>query len=120
MNQAGFNLIELCVVMSITIILSGSGIFAYQQHQHDIDQKGAIIDLHDIALTLEEHQDLKTGYQNLSLDNLDLKKIDNNYEFSLSTSESSFIISAKPLFTDSCGTLSLNQLGKIQAENCTL
>lgn len=115
----GFNLTELCLCMSIMIILSSSGYYGYQHHKQTLDQKQAEIYLQDIALQLEEHQDPQAGYQNLSLASLGLSNFKNDYAFSLSTTNNSYIVNANPRFHDNCGSISLDQTGKMTSEkNC--
>jgi Tfp pilus assembly protein PilE len=111
MKDAGFNLIELCVCMTIAIILSGSGYYAYQTHQHNLAQKQAELYLHDIALSLEEHQDPKNGYANLSLTALGFSANKDDYTYTLTVSAAAFLIQAQPAFKDRCGVLSLDQKG---------
>ena len=111
MKQQGFNLIELCVCMSIIIILSGGFYYGYQHHRHEFERKQAELYLQDIALNLQEHQDQKTGYASLNLSKLGFIDNKDDYAYQLNVSSNSFLIQAQPQFQDNCGMLSLNQTG---------
>jgi Tfp pilus assembly protein PilE len=107
-QQAGFNLIELCICMSIIIILSGSCYYGYQQHHHLLERKQAELYLEDIALSLQEHADQNSGYAQLTLERLGFNNTQEDYTYRLTTSTNSFMISAEPSFQDNCGTLALD------------
>ena len=117
MKQAGFNLIELCICMSITIILSGGFYYHYQNNKHTIERKQAVLYLQDIALTLHEHEDSQKGFEGLSLPQLGFPDEKDEYSYTLNTTSSHFTLSAQPNFKDTCGTLSLNDIGIRSSDN---
>lgn len=120
MKQAGFNLIELCLCMSIAIILSGGIYYHYQNNKHELERKQAELSLQDIALNLHEHEDSQTGFAGLTLEQLGFKDNQNEYNYHLDTNGNHFTISAQPDFKDPCGSLSLNDKGEhsSNSESC--
>jgi Tfp pilus assembly protein PilE len=111
MKQAGFNLIELCICMSIAIILSGSFYYHYQNNKHELERKQAELYLQDIALSLHEHEDSKKGFAGLNLQQLGFQEEKDEYNYTLNSTANHFTLSAHPNFKDNCGTLSLNDTG---------
>jgi Tfp pilus assembly protein PilE len=117
MKQAGFNLIELCICMSIAIILSGGFYYHYQNNKHEVERKQAELYLQDIALTLHEHEDNQKGFDGLSLEQLGFSKEKDEYSYTVNTTSHHFTISARPNFKDSCGTLTLTDKGTRTSSN---
>ena len=119
MKQAGFNLIELCICMSIAIILSGGFYYHYQNNKHELERRQAELYLQDIALTLHEQEDSQKGFEGLSLQQLGFLEDKDGYSYRLNTSSTQFTISAQPNFKDTCGTLSLNDRGIRTSDNAS-
>lgn len=112
-NNFGFSLLELCICMTLMIIISGMG-YAFYQHEHqEMARKNTELYLQDIALSLHEHEDSKTGYANLNLAQLGFSTQKDDYNYSLNTSNTSFLVTAQPQFEDPCGMLTIDQQGQL-------
>lgn len=116
-NDSGFNLIEICICLAIMSIVSSGLYYGYGAQKHSLERKQAELTLQDIALNLEAHHDLENGYSDLKLKPLGFNETQNNYEYSLRTTQETFMIEARPTFHDTCGILALNQLNKQYAND---
>ncbi len=114
----GFNLIELMITIVIMSLLSMICIPAYSEHIIRANRLQAEIDLIKIASALEKYYLLKNTYENITLNELNMSEIKNQYKFQIvSASRAGFIIQATPLENQAkkdvlCSALSLDNTGE--------
>lgn len=118
----GFTLIEIMITLLLVAILSSIALPSYQSYVQHARRIEAETTLQDIANRLERYYTEQKTYADASLVNLGIASntSDNSYRLALSElSANSYTVTATPVGaqnSDSCGTLSINQLGQKKAD----
>jgi type IV pilus assembly protein PilE len=115
----GFSLVEIVIALLIISILSAISFPIYSQYitqQHRIE---AEVTLEKLSAALEQYYTLHDTYKNATLTVLHFPEFiaKNNYQLSITASDTYFMLEAKPLAEQAkkdglCSILTLNSLGE--------
>ena len=117
MQQTGFTLFELLIVLAIMSILIGLTYPSYRHHLIKAHRLNTRLTLLNIANRLEDYYSVHHEYSGASLSTLGFSSQteDHAYELVLEVDDSHYLIEVKPLHTQTqdtlCATFSLDDKG---------
>jgi type IV pilus assembly protein PilE len=118
MNNTGFTLLEMVIVLAIIGLLAAISYPSYHQHILKTRRSCAEIALLNLASKLEEYYTLYNTYTGATLSNVDVSEYteDNYYKLEIThTAENAYLLQARPQNSQTqdtlCGSLTLNHLG---------
>jgi type IV pilus assembly protein PilE len=122
-HVAGYQLIEMMLVIAIISILATSALPNYTQHlsrTHRLEAQRALLEL---AVELENYQIKRNSYRDATFTTLGINEYTNGnrYKLSFQVTDMDYQLTATPQNSqkdnDECGRLTLNASGQKGAEN---
>jgi len=95
MNQKGFSLTEILIVLLITGILSAIGIPLYQSHIQKAQKQSAELRLAQAKISLEHYYQIHHDYSGASLRSLGIEDTIGQYQLVLQTQAQNYTIKIK-------------------------
>lgn len=115
-NARGFTLIEVMIVLAIVAILAAIGYPSYSQFVAKGNRADARATLLEAAQYMERQYSAQSAYQNALPARLTVSPSgsgagQNRYSVSVTASTTAYTLTAAPVGTDVCGTLTLTNTG---------